>query len=468
MKNKSYEKIILISLDTLRADCIPSNPTKLYKNKYKLNVEIEDSILNQISKKGFFFNNVISVAPYTSASHAAYFTGKWPKNNGLYDQFNSKLRSDVDTIFKLLKKNGYETIFKTDFPFILGKYLNLIRGVDKYFIEDDKAALSCIKENKKQLIFFHFGQIHYPYGFHNLKYGGKDYVKKLDELEKKYKINTGKMNLDDMAIESFRSDDDIHALYRYKKIISHLYKNGKDSDLFNLYLEGINYFNKKKLNNFLSELLRLIEKENYLVVIFADHGEAWNDRSYGHHNSLDEEVLRVPIIFYSKDIKPKIYQNRIRTIDLTPTIADILGIKSEFDGKSLKNIIYDKKIEEDRDAFSSIWVNESHAVIKQIRNLLKKDKVNFNKSRSIKYGASIYKKDFRYIEYYKKFTNRSEELIDYSYEELYKKSTVITKKQPKILKELKTKLSNLNNINTQSNISSEEIKSYLRLQGYKV
>ncbi len=468
MKSKPYEKIILISLDTLRADCIPSNPNKLYKNKYQLDIEIEDSILNQISKSGFFFNNAVSVAPYTSASHAAYFTGKWPKNNGLYDQFNSKLRNDVKTIFKLLNENGYETIFKTDFPFILGKYLNLIKGVDKYFIEDDNAALSSIKKNKKQLVFFHFGQIHYPYGFHNLKYGGEDYVKKLNQLEKKYKIKTNEISLEDMAIESFRSDKDIEMLFRYKKIISHLYKNRRDSELFNLYIEGINYFNKKKLNGFLSKLIDLLNKENYLIVIFADHGEAWNDSAYGHHNSLDEDVLRVPIIFYSKDIKPKTYGNRIRTIDLAPTIADILGIKADYDGKSLKDIIYSDIVEEDREAFSAIWVNESNAVIKQIKSLLKKDKISFNKSKSIKYGASVYKNNFRYVEYYKKFANRSEELINHNSEALYKNGELVRKKDSKVLKGLKARISTLNNINTQSNISPEEIKSYLRLQGYKV
>ena len=106
-----YKKIIWISLDTLRADCINFNKNKLYTNEYKVKNSIDNSKLDELCAKGCFFANAISVAPYTSASHAAYFTGLWPKNNGLYDQFNSKL--NAKTVFELAKRAGYTTIFKT-------------------------------------------------------------------------------------------------------------------------------------------------------------------------------------------------------------------------------------------------------------------------------------------------------------------------------------------------------------------
>ena len=70
--------------------------------------------------------------------------------------------------------------------------------------------------------FIHFGQIHYPYGFHNLKFGGEDYIKKIEFLEKKYDIKPEEINLEDMAIETFRTKEDLSLLYRYKKIIARL------------------------------------------------------------------------------------------------------------------------------------------------------------------------------------------------------------------------------------------------------
>lgn len=468
-KNPGFEKIVLISLDTLRADCIPCNPNKLYPNEYKSKTKLKDSLLNVIFSKGVFFNNVISAAPYTSASHAAYFTGRWPIHNGVYDQFNSKLKSQ--NIFQIFRKNRFETIFKTDFPFILGKYLNMLQGVDKYFIEDSPKALKELKSNKKQLAFFHFGQIHYPYGFHNLKYGGQDYLDKINLLEKKYKLQTNEMKLDDMAMESFRSQKDIRLLYRYKKIVAYLYKNKLDNDLFDLYLEGINYFNKNNLDRFLTQLLKIVEKKNYLLIIFSDHGEAWNEYSYGHHNSFDEGVIRVPMVFYFNGVKPKIYSNRIRTIDLAPTLNNLLPKNiNKFDGKSLIKKVFDNEIEPNLDAFSAIWVNESKDVVKKVKLLIKDDILEYNKSLSVKYGAAFYKDNLKYTEYYKRFVNRSEALknVDENQSFDIDADLKVHKTKTKIPQNIKQNFMKLNDIKLQSNSSANEIRAYLRLGGYKV
>lgn len=466
-----YNKIIWISLDTLRSDCIGFNKHKLYPTEYDINVELDATRLDELCKKGCFFSNTISAAPYTSASHAAYFTGLWPKNNGLYDQFNSKL--SAKNVFQIAKKSGYKTLFKTDFPFILGKYLNMIKGVDKYIIEDNLKVLSGIKNNKKVFSFIHFGQIHYPYGFHNIRFGGKDYVNKIRELRKRYDINFEKMNLDDMAIETFRTKKDLSLLYQYKKIIATLYSNKKDDDLFSLYLEGINYFHKKLFNEFLDKLLKIVEKDDYLIIISADHGEAWNDESYGHHNSLDEGVIRVPLVFYAKDIKPLQYDNRIRTIDVLPTLNEILfKSKKTFDGKSLHNIIYNNKIEKDRFAFSAIWVSEIKDVLRNVNTILKKGILSTKENISIKYSAAIYQDEYKYIINFKKFTNRGEHIVDFHREQLLKIKTPTNIKpmgNPKKKRQFRKITEEYNSPKIQKHKShSEVMKEYFNLQGYKI
>ena len=466
-----YKKIIWISLDTLRADCINFNKNKLYTNEYKVKNSIDNSKLDELCAKGCFFANAISVAPYTSASHAAYFTGLWPKNNGLYDQFNSKL--NAKTVFELAKRAGYTTIFKTDFPFILGKYLNMIRGVDKYIIENNESVLTEIKNNEKVFSFIHFGQIHYPYGFHNLKFGGEDYIKKIEFLEKKYDIKPEEINLEDMAIETFRTKEDLSLLYRYKKIIARLYSNKNDDALFNLYLEGINYFHKNLFNKFLEKLFKILENEDYLVIISSDHGEAWNEETYGHHNSSDEGVIRVPILFIAKDIKPKLYSNRIRTIDVAPTLNDLLfKSKYKFDGKSLSKIIYKNIIEKDRFAFSSVWVNESKDVLEKVHKILKDDKLSTQRNISIKYSATVYQDKYKYIINYKKFLNRSERIADFKKERLLRIENLEVlspiKDIRKIL-EMKKMVEEYNNIKPITRKSQKEImKEYFNLMGYKI
>jgi hypothetical protein len=466
-----YNKIIWISLDTLRADCIGFNKHKLYPKEYKIIVGLDNSKLDELCKNGCFFSNAISAAPYTSASHAAYFTGLWPKHNGLYDQFNSKLTAE--NVFQIAKKSGYKTLFKTDFPFILGKYLNMIKGVDKYIIEDNSKILSEIKNNKKVFSFVHFGQIHYPYGFHNIQFGGKDYIAKISELRKKYHIDFDNMNLDDMAIETFRTKKDLALLYQYKKIIATLYSAKKDDDLFNLYLEGINYFHKNLFNNFLDNLLKAVEKDNYLIIISADHGEAWNDESYGHHNSLDEGVIRVPILFYAKDIKPFQYDNRIRTIDVLPTLNEVLfKSKKTFDGKSLHKIIYNNKMEKNRFAFSAIWVSELKDVLRNVNTIIQKDTLSTKANVSIKYSAAIYSDNYKYIVNYKKFTNRGEHIIEFPREQLLSIKILTVMKQindSKKKKQFRKITDEYNSPKIQKHKSHTQVmKEYFNLQGYKI
>lgn len=465
-----YNKIIWISLDTLRADCIPSNRHKLYPKEYRISHKLKRGVLDKVCAEGCFFANTISAAPYTSASHAAYFTGLWPKNNGVYDQFNSKLTAK--TIFKTAKESGFKTVFKTDFPFILGKYLNMIKGVDTYLIEDNKKVLDEIKNNKKVFAFIHFGQIHYPYGFHNIRFGGADYRKKIRELEKKYRIDPESVNLSDMAIETFRSKEDLKLLYRYKKIISKLYGKKKDSDLFNLYLEGINYFNEHLFNKFLDKLTRTVENEDYLLIISSDHGEAWNEETYGHHNSLDEGVIRVPVIFKAKDITPQTYTNRIRTIDIVPTLNELMQRKDVCDGKSLCPIIYDGKTEGNRVAFSAVWVNESHVVIKKIKTLQKDDHITFQQDISIKYSAAAYIGKYKYIVNYKHFVNRGPVLENLDCEQVFEISN-LTKLTPKknatVIAEGRKAVESYNDIPAERHNKQKGImKKYFNLLGYKI
>jgi arylsulfatase A-like enzyme len=181
--------IILVSIDTLRADCINASPrAHSYKNHHKTKTVLKTTALDALLRSSVYFNNCYSAAPYTSASHGAYFTGVWPLHNGVYEFFNRKLQKP--TIFEYARKQRYKTIFQTDFPIMLGPYLGHSKGVDHYYIEDEVQAFKKLKsyKNKNTVSFFHFGGVHYPYGFHTLKFGGKDYIKKVEELEKKYHV----------------------------------------------------------------------------------------------------------------------------------------------------------------------------------------------------------------------------------------------------------------------------------------
>lgn len=365
---KKVQHVLIVSIDTLRTDCINASPrARDYSRKYNTKLTPKTELLDQIINSGLYFNNCFSAAPYTSASHGAYFTGMWPRHNGVYEFFNRKLTKP--TIFKFAKKEGYKTIFQTDFPVILGKYLGFAEGIDNFFIEDESKAFKKLVENKdsKTMSFFHFGGVHYPYGFHTLKFGGKDYVKKVQRLEEKYHISNIKNKPQDVLDETFRSKKDSSLLLRYKYIIEKLYQSKNYDALFDLYIEGINYFMKNRFDSFVSKLKTFTDDNDALLFIFSDHGEEWSSESEGHHNSLSDDVLRVPFVVYGKDIAPGVEQGLIKTIDFAPTVLKLLygSQKSiKMDGQVIDIFRQRKKRSKPNYAISQIWT--SIATKKQI------------------------------------------------------------------------------------------------------
>lgn len=380
---KCIDHIILVSIDTLRADCIASSPrARTFSKKYNIHFKLETDPLDEILQSGIYFNNCISAAPYTSASHASYFTGCWPLNHNIYEFFNRRLNKR--TIFEYAKKAGYTTIFQTDFPIILGSYLGFTKGVDHYFIEDEITAWNTLNENKdkKTLSFFHFGGVHYPYGFHTLKFGANDYIQKIKQLEEKYHINLREENrLEDILDETFRGKLDRELLLRYKRIIEKLYNERLYDDLFLLYLEGINYFIKHRFGKFIANIKKFVDDNNALLCIFSDHGEEWDQESYGHHNSLSDSVLRVPLLFYGKGVQKGVINDLVRTIDVTPTILSFipsLPWKTSMDGNPLHIFVKSSEKTSDQYAIAQIWTNmvNKHQLFNYQEQTIKNNKLS--------------------------------------------------------------------------------------------
>jgi len=76
-----------------------------------------------------------------------------------------------------------------------------------------------------------------------------------------------------------------------------------------------------------------------VIIIMADHGEILYEKEdyFGHHRYLYQGSLRIPLIIKIPGLGPKTLQQTADTIDVLPTLLDILGItpKVKFDGHSL-------------------------------------------------------------------------------------------------------------------------------------
>jgi choline-sulfatase len=92
--------IILLSIDTLRSDHLPT-----YGNK-----AVETPAIERLARDGLVFEDVWSPCPLTLPSHVSIFTGLLPSGHGVRNNIGYKLDPNAHaTLTRLLKERGYAT-----------------------------------------------------------------------------------------------------------------------------------------------------------------------------------------------------------------------------------------------------------------------------------------------------------------------------------------------------------------------
>jgi arylsulfatase A-like enzyme len=79
-------------------------------------------------------------------------------------------------------------------------------------------------------------------------------------------------------------------------------------------------------------------EQRTLLVVSADHGEAFGEHGMKHHaQSVYDELLRVPLLFRAKTLTPRRIDTPVTLVDIGPTLLDLFGIPTPADlmGQSL-------------------------------------------------------------------------------------------------------------------------------------
>ena len=113
--------VILISVDTLRADHLPAYG---YRG-------VETPYLDALRKDSILFANAYTHVPLTLPSHVTLFTGLLPPQNGVRDNIGYVLDSRPETLASYLKRAGYETGGAVS-CIVLSHNTGLNRGFDFY------------------------------------------------------------------------------------------------------------------------------------------------------------------------------------------------------------------------------------------------------------------------------------------------------------------------------------------------
>lgn len=335
--------VVFVSFDTLRADHVSS-----YGYGKKTTPTIDE-----FAQKGFVFTDAISASSWTLPSSMSWFTGVYPSKHKILNKYTllspgkqeisnlNILSPDMETLAEVLAKNGYRTGGFTGGAGVHSMF-GYDKGFDVYIDDRDFAgfeytypkAIEWIKANKDQklFIFLHGYNIHgeytppggYDFRFLDFKYTGKLTGSKEEEIElREQGMAQGKL---------FLSKDDVRFLTA-------------------IYDEKIQRADTE-FAKFIEEYKKLGLFDKTVFLLTSDHGEELYDHGrIDHGQTLYEEVIHVPLIISIPGVEGEKIPNQVRSIDLMPTILNMLGIKiddkvkNQLQGIDLVSIIKGQKQE---------------------------------------------------------------------------------------------------------------------------
>lgn len=312
---------ILILLDTLRADRLGA---------YGCDRPTSPSI-DELAERGVLFEQAVSYTSWTLPSVAAMLSGHYPSRR----DFDRDLKR---SLVERLRAAGLRTAAFTDGGF-LSRFYGFDRGFESYRDQSSDhrlglraplqelvvggiettfpAAEVWLRENADSRFFLlvHTLEVHVPY---RRRVFAKDLprgaLNPTLDVEDVVRINRGELTLGETE-------------YAY---LGALYDGGVLT-----------------ADSYVGRLLSLLEElgiaDSTLVVVTSDHGEELEGRfprfAADHGHSLFDELLRVPLIVYdpTREFRVKRVRHQVRTVDVLPTILDLLGVPGEpdVDGKSL-------------------------------------------------------------------------------------------------------------------------------------
>ncbi len=328
---KGKPDVYYIVLDALRFDTI----------KKRVDKKTLTPAINRFAENAFNFQNFYANAPYTRASVSTLFTGLLPETHGVREK-NSQFPDNLLSIQKVFKDNGYYTAT------LYGTHVlsanNLIEGFDEKVnvreFEEIKStdntswmnkrilknSLRRLSGKKPKFVYIHLLPPHEPYNppmmFRKIFIDTSDYYQK--EI----------VNL----IENINLYENISP--RFRKY------------LYRAYLNNV-YYSDFLVQYILRTLKVLGEYDSSIIIITADHGEAFFEHhKVGHNKTNYEEMSHIPFIVklpYQKKAK-KIYVKK-SLVDFFPTIIELLNLKVSknimIQGKSFAKCFYNQKCNDD-------------------------------------------------------------------------------------------------------------------------
>lgn len=347
--------IILISVDTLRSDCVG------YTGGH-----VRTPTIDRLAGESYVFTRAYSIAPWTRPSFAAFFSSRYPSEMGVgripgVDAGGTRAipyewRQDRDLLAEIFKARGYATAAVVTNPNIT-RYANADQGFDLFhqcLIDEPRApwllmhlatalhmptpylsspndreradvvssrALTLLENTSARPLFLwlHYMDPHQPYD--------------PPTIERELRVDPNKTNA--------RSGLQIRSGRARQKFL-------------NAYTAEIEYSDE-----WLAKVIQRLKAsdlwESSLIVFWSDHGEEfWEHDSWEHGQSLFNELLHVPLLIRRPgQAERRTINQPVTLLDPMPTILDYCDVEApeQMRGKSLLPLMRGEQRTYDCNAF---------------------------------------------------------------------------------------------------------------------
>lgn len=312
--------IILISLDTLRAD---------YLGLYGYGTHATSPTLDAFADESVVFEASMVTEPWTLTSHMSLMTGLYPQHHGVGEQ--TKLPEGIDTMAGLLRAQGYATRGHADGGYMRARW-GIGRGFDRYEGRRRRGAHSVFREPRDWIRehpndrFFMFLQ---AYDVHN--YGpGPRYVGKAPyrgRFSAGLRTSSAERITKLIAPQRLATASDIaYVRATYAECVRQV--DAELSDLFEF-------------------LKRIGLWAGALILVWSDHGEGLFDHGTWPHDQIYEHTVRSVLMMKVPGVEGgRRIRSVVREVDLLPTILELAGAPpvEGIDGRSFAEWIRGERV----------------------------------------------------------------------------------------------------------------------------
>ncbi len=309
------KNVVLFTLDCVRQDRLGC-----YGHAGGLTPNID-----WVADKGVKFTQAITAATFTDPSHASLLTSTWPTVHGVYWNAVRLKRDGPKTLAEVLLASGYETVAAVSVEH-LSSFFGLNRGFKTYYNSSSFDAL------------FHYST-RYKIGKWKLSHF-LNWSRALLKLFRTHWRIGEKTNHDVLKWLMRNRGKRFFMWIHYFDAHSYRGKSDPHYDPRPAYEAKVKYVDERigEVQNLIREYLAC----DTLFVIVSDHGESLAEEAYdgrsGHGRSLSDREVVVPLVIGPlPEVAGVTVTAQVRTIDIAPTILDILGLPAsdQWQGVSL-------------------------------------------------------------------------------------------------------------------------------------